>query len=201
MNKVQHPIDRLIFELVVTGRKASHSEIKQIIAHIAQASFSRHAIKIDRRLIGRVYLGQVLEPTTKLPSIETHLLKRIYVEQQWNEGTSLEKYISDLRHAVKHPASHIWTYEHRGAPCVGILAPSHVQGAPNPEEFIFVVYNARFGVIATGFQASTCGRKSLTRRTCSLTRSTNSNRQGCLFDRWAKNFYPRVLVELKQFPA
>jgi len=42
--------------------------------------------------------------------------------------------------------------------------------------------------------ASTCGRKSLTRRTCSLTRSTNSNRQGCLFYRWVKNFYPRVLA-------
>lgn len=154
MNKAQRPIDRLIFELVATERKASNSEIKQIIAHIAQSPFSRHPIKIDRRLIGRTYLGRVLEPTTRLPSIEAHLLKRVYVEQQWDEGTTLEKYINDLRHAVKHPASLIWTYEHRGAPCVGILSPSQVQDAPNPEEFIFVVYNARFGVIMTGFQAS-----------------------------------------------
>jgi len=154
MNKVQHPIDRLIFDLVASERKASHSEIKKIIAHIAQAPFSHHPIKIDRRLVGRAYLGQVLEPTTRLPSIEAHLLKRVYVEQQWNEETTLEKYVSHLRQAVKHPASLIWTYEHRGIPCVGILSPSHVQNAPNPEKFIFVVYNAGFGVIMTGFQAS-----------------------------------------------
>jgi len=152
--KAQHPIDKLIFELVETERKANHSEIKQIITHIAQAPFSRHPTKIDRRLVGRRYLGRVLKPTAKLPSIEAHLLKRIYVEQQWSEGTTLEKYISDLRQAVKHPESHIWTYEHRGCPCVGILTPSSVQDAPNPEDFIFVVYNACFGVIATGFQAS-----------------------------------------------
>jgi len=152
MNKIQHPIDRLIFELVATERKASCSEIKQITTHIAQAP--RHPIKIDRRLVGRTYLGRVIEPTTRLSSIEAHLLKRVYVEQQWNEETTLERYVRDLRHAVKHPESLIWTYEHRGAPCVGILSPSHVQNVPNPEEFIFVVYNVRFSVIMTGFQAS-----------------------------------------------
>jgi hypothetical protein len=151
-------VDRLIAELVEKRRQASDQELAQILEHVAQADFSSRSLPVDERLWGISYRGQILDRESRLPSVEGHLLKRIYVEEQWPEGTTIEEYVADLRRAVRHPQAQVWTYWHAGSPCVGILAPSHVQNVRQPQAHIFVVYDARFSRLRTGFQASGADR-------------------------------------------
>lgn len=146
--------DALIVELVESGRQATDGELSHIVAHVAQASFASRPVRISPRLRDElaVILGKPVD--RRLPSIEFHLLKRIHLEQQWPVGTTAKQYLTDLHLAVRHPAARIWTYKYRAEPMVGFLAPSQVQNAPKPEAFVFVAYNARYGAITTGFQAS-----------------------------------------------
>jgi hypothetical protein len=41
-----------------------------------------------------------------------------------------------------------------GRPFAGFLTPSPVQGAVNPEKYIFVAYSPVYSMITTGYQAS-----------------------------------------------
>jgi len=147
-------IDALIIELIESGRQATDEELSQIVAHVAQAPFASRLVRISPRL--RDAFAAALGKTVprRLPSIESHLLKRIHLEQQWPVGTTARQYVTDLHLAVRHPATRIWTYAYRTEPMGGFLAPSQVQDAPQPEAFVFVAYNARYGAITTGFQAS-----------------------------------------------
>jgi hypothetical protein len=146
--------DSLITELVAQCRQASNEELERILGHVAKATFSSRPLPVDERLWGILYQGEVLDQESRLPSVEGHLLKRVYVERQWPAGTTVEEYVTDLHRAARHPQARIWTYWHAGSPCVGILSPSHVENVPEPQAYIVVVYDARFSRIRTGFQAS-----------------------------------------------
>ena len=147
-------IDALIVELIEAGRLATQDELSQIVAHVAQAPFASRPVRISPRLRGEFVTVLGKRVAKRLPSVEFHLLKRVHLEQQWPVGTTARQYVADLYLAVRHPAVRIWTYEYHGEPMVGFLAPSQVQNAPKPEAFVFVAYNARYGAITTGFQAS-----------------------------------------------
>jgi len=147
-------IDTLIVELIESGRRATEDELSQIVAHVAQAPFASRLVRISPRLRDEFAAGLGKPVVRQLPSIEFHLLKRIYLERQWPVGTTARQYVTDLHLAVRHPAARIWTYEYRAEPMVGFLAPSQVQNAPKPEAFVFVAYNAHYRAITTGFQAS-----------------------------------------------
>ena len=147
-------IDALIVELIESSRRATEDELSQIVAHVAQAPFALRPVRISPRLRDEFAAVWGKSVARQLPSVEFHLLKRIHLERQWPVGTTARQYVTDLHLAVRHPAARIWTYEYRTEPMVGFLAPSQVQNAPQPEAFVFVAYNARYGVITTGFQAS-----------------------------------------------
>lgn len=148
-------IDALIIEeLIESGRLATDEELSQIVARVAQAPFASRPVRISPRLRDAFAVALGKPVPRRLPSIEFHLLKRIHLEQQWPVGTTARQYVADLHLAVRHPAARIWTFAYRTEPMVGFLAPSHIQNAPRPEAFIFVTYNARYGAITTGFQAS-----------------------------------------------
>ena len=147
-------IDALIIELIESRRRATDEELSQLVAHVAQAPFASRPVRISPRLRDAFAAALGKPVPRRLPSIEFHLLKRIHLEQQWPVGTTARQYVTDLHLAVRHPATRIWTYEYRTEPMVGFLAPSQVQNAPQPEAFVFVAYNARYGAITTGFQAS-----------------------------------------------
>jgi hypothetical protein len=90
----------------------------------------------------------------RLSSLERHLFKRIYDEQQWPIGTTAEGYVRDLQKAVVHPHVQIWTYRYFGQLFAGFLAPSHVQNVIKPEPYIFVAYSPEYQTLTTGYQAS-----------------------------------------------
>lgn len=89
-----------------------------------------------------------------MPSVEWHLLERVYLDQQWPPGTTVAQYVDDLHRAILHPDVEVWTYRYFGQPFAGFLSPSHVQGLPGSEQYIFVAYSPVFGTLTTGYQTS-----------------------------------------------
>lgn len=146
--------DDLIRDLIKTNRLASETELNQIVQHVSQRPVSTRLIKINRWLRHELAVRGVQISSERLPSIELHLLKRIYFDGQWPSHTTSVQYEADLHRSVLHPSVQVWTYLRLREHCVGFLAPSHIQSAPNPEPFIFVAYSADFGTIKTGYQAS-----------------------------------------------
>jgi len=106
-------IDALIIELIESGRQATDEELSQIMAHVAQAPFASQLVRVSPRLRDELVVVLGKPVARQLPSIEFHLLKRIYLEQQWPVGTTARQYVTDLHLAVRHPAAQIWTFEYR----------------------------------------------------------------------------------------
>jgi hypothetical protein len=146
-------IDTLILTLIVAGRQASEDELQHIVAHLSCAPFASRSVRVTRWLRGQL-AARGIEVQKRMPSIEVHMLKRVYLEQQWPPDTKADTYVADLHQAVRHPEAKIWTYRYYGEPMVGVMAPSHVQDVLSPQPFIFVAYNPRYGTIVTGYQAS-----------------------------------------------
>lgn len=151
-------IDGLILKLIESGRRAAVEEVALLVAHVSQAPFATYLSRVPANLRQLLARKGVIVPT-RLSSVERHLFKRIYDEQQWPIGTTAEAYTRDLQKAVAHLNVQIWTYRYFGQPFVGFLAPSHVQNAPKLEPYIFVVYSPDYQTITTGYQAS--GRDSI----------------------------------------
>jgi hypothetical protein len=147
-------VAQLILTLIRTNRQATTEELQQIITTAAQAPFSSRPLKITRWLRQALEARGLRVPSEKLPSVEIHLLKRMHLDRQWPLGTTRDQFIADLHHAVQHPNVQVWTYRWLGEAFVGFLAPSHIQNVSNSEAYIFVAYSADYGVIKTGFQAS-----------------------------------------------
>ena len=150
-------IDDLLLKLIETGRQASAEEVAAIIAHVVQAPFATYLSRVPINL--RQLLAQKgISVPVRLSSLERHLFKRIYDEQQWPIGTTADDYIRDLHKVVAHPSVQIWTYRYFAQAFVGFLAPSHVQKALKPESHIFVVYSPDYQTLTTGYQASGSNR-------------------------------------------
>jgi hypothetical protein len=149
-------VDNIILELVGTRRLASANEIDILIAHVAQAPFATYPARVPNSL--RNLLEQIgMQVPPQLPSVEWHLLKRIYDEYQWPEGTTAGDYVKDLQQAIHHPEVGLWTYHYFGRPYAGFLAPSHVRSAPQPLPYLYVAYDPQYGTITTGYQVSGYG--------------------------------------------
>ncbi len=147
-------IDLLIQTLILDNRRATDIETQQIITYVAQRPFASYPTRLTRWLRQELMTHGINISQDKQPSVEIHLLKRIYFDGQWSIGTTAEQFEADLHQSVQHPAVQIWTYRRLGEHYVGFLAPSHVHDAPHLKPFIFVAYSADYGTITTGFQAS-----------------------------------------------
>ena len=148
------PIDALILTLIDRQRQATENELAAIIEHVAQAPFASYRSHVPTPVRkGLEKLGMSLAPG-KVPTVEWHLLKRVYLDQQWPVGTTEDDFLRDLHQAIVHPQVQVWTYRYYTHPYIGFLAPSHVQQVPQPERHIFVAYSPVFGTITTAYQTS-----------------------------------------------
>jgi hypothetical protein len=152
-NSFMPTVDDLILDLIATGRQATREELAVIIAHVTQAPFASYLARVPGKL-RQLLAKRGMTLPARLPSLEIHLLKRIYDERQWLIGTTADQYVVDLHRAVAHPDVQVWTYRYFEQPVAGFMAPSHVQDAPKPEAYIFVAYSPLHGTITTGYQAS-----------------------------------------------
>ena len=146
-------IDTLIVELIESDRQATDDELSQIVAHVAQAPFASRPVRPPRWWREALARCGIAVPA-RVSAGEFHLLKRVYLDEQWPPGTTLETYVRDLRQAIRHPEAQVWTYRYYGAPALGFLSPSHIPGAPASTPFIFVAYSPQYGTLITGYQTA-----------------------------------------------
>jgi len=146
--------DELILNLIDTGYQATASELAMIVAYVAQASFAGYRSHVPTPVrMGLQKLGVTLA-AGKVRTVEWHLLKRIYLDQQWPVGTTEGEFVKDLQQAVLNPQVQVWTYRYYTHPYVSFLSPSHIQQVPQPEQNIFVAYSPVFGTMTTAYQTS-----------------------------------------------
>ena len=121
----QNPADRLIRELIHTRREATPEEVERIVERMATVPFDKE----DRRTPGKArsrgtYLGRRIGERTD--SLFAHLLRRVFEDEQWKEGTTERQYLGDLRGAIRHPRAGVLLYERQGGPIAAVLAPNVV---------------------------------------------------------------------------
>ncbi len=127
----QDPTDRLIRDLILTGRTASAEEVDLVTRRMATAPF---------------------------PSLRAHLARRL-IERQWTSETTEQEYFDDLHGAMNDEAARVAVYRRRGGPLVAVLTQTeriltaHRRGA-RWLPVLFVVYSADRGMILSGYQAS-----------------------------------------------
>jgi hypothetical protein len=153
-----HPVDRLIRELIRTGRQATGAEVARIVERIATAPFGGSTVRVPVKERGARYGDLVLG--TRADSLTYHLVKRVAIEQQWPDGTSGEQYLADLARAIRDPRARLAVFPRRGGSIAATITPTarvipaHRLGA-EPASQLLVIYSADRGMIVTGYQFST----------------------------------------------
>ena len=95
----QHPVDLLVRAIIAGTQRATTADAEQIIERMATAPFDSRSVRVPDDLRGRSYLAHRLGVTA--PSLFVHVAKRVLLERQWDEGTTPERYLSDIRAAVR----------------------------------------------------------------------------------------------------
>jgi hypothetical protein len=152
------PIDQLIRELLDRRRTAIVAEIESILNHIRSAPFDARVVLVPPREQGLTYSGQILG--THVSADVLHLVRRVLVDRQWRTGTTMSEYLGDLHAAAANPAVRLALYRRRGGAIALVVAPNAIEPArlgQAPEALIVVVYSADWGMIVTGYQASSIG--------------------------------------------
>ncbi len=162
----QHPTDRLIRELLRTGRQATDEEITRIVECIATAPFDPQTVRVRPAHRGAGYQDRTLGVAA--PSLTYHLVKRVVLGQQWAAGTTADQYVEDLRRAALNPSARLAIYQRRGGHIAAVVAPTdrvlpaERRGA-RPEPNLLVVYSADRGIILSGYQFSTLDKTGVPR--------------------------------------
>jgi hypothetical protein len=153
----EHAADRLIRELIASGRGASPDEIAQIVERMATAPFNPDIIRVPVKDRGSLYEGHAL--TAREQSITYHLTKRVMIERQWAPGTSAADYLTHQRSAVRYEHARLAVYERGGeptavtvTPTAAVLISDRLGARPLPN--LLVVYSALRSIIRTGYQFS-----------------------------------------------
>lgn len=152
-----HLVDVLIRYIIAGRRQATEGDVDQIVERVATAPFNPDSLVVPFSQRHIVYAGEELGRIAA--SLSFHLVKRVFTERQWAEGTSIEQYLDDLRRATRLASSRIGLYERRGGQMVAFIAPTEMVVSVDRQgrrslPLLVVVYLADRGVIITGYQAS-----------------------------------------------
>ena len=153
----QHSVDRLIRELIQTGRPALPGEIADILDRMATAPFDARIASVPAQLRGRSYLGRTLG--VRESALRIHLAQRVLADRQWAAGTTESEYLADLRQAVQDPTVQLLVYARRGGSVAATLTDTTrvvaaARRGPDALPWLYVAYSADRGMIASGYQAT-----------------------------------------------
>jgi hypothetical protein len=150
-------MDRVIRELIQTRRAATSEEIEHIVADIAAAPFDPRAVPVATDHRALTYQGRTLG--NREDALFYHLVQRVVVERQWADGTTAERYVTDLRRAMRAPEARLAIYARRGGHIAITVTPTDLAIPPRRRGIgelphLLVVYSADRGIIVTGYQFS-----------------------------------------------
>ena len=137
-------------------REASEAEIQAIRKRVMNVGFLEE-IRIPPSSRGLSASGYTLGGRES--SLVHHLVCRIVLDEQWNDGTTPEQYLADLRAAVEDGSARFGAGKPPGnnAPLVYVFAGNPVpqrRRGRRAEPSMFVLYGVADGVIITGHMVS-----------------------------------------------
>ncbi|MED0680577.1 minor capsid protein [Aneurinibacillus thermoaerophilus] len=147
----QHPVDQLIMKVINEKRQLTAEEIVLIQSHMKTAKFASRLVRTKPTILKLAAEMNIQAQGKKLPSDIVHWLKHAVYEQQWPKNTTLDDYLSDLQAASSDQNAHIMTYIYKTEPFIAFLSLAKEAGL-NGEQFIYVVYSAKYGRITTGLK-------------------------------------------------
>ncbi|MBA2596716.1 MAG: hypothetical protein H0V00_08855 [Chloroflexia bacterium] len=163
-----HPTDRLIRELIQTGRPAQQGEINLILERMATAPFDPRLVRVLTDELGLSYQNRIVQPHEE--ALYVHLVRRVLADEQWAFGVTQDQYLADLRRSIRIASARLALYQRRGGYIAATLTSTiHAVSAINrglrslPQ--LWVVFSADRGIIVTGYQVSAPGAVSIPKDT------------------------------------
>ena len=149
------PVDELIRELARSRRAATGDEIDRIRNRLSTAPFSTQVVRTAIMFRGINYLGRTVEARDDAAFL--HLVQRVIVDRQWNDGTTMEQYISDLHQLSRDPDTQLLVYDRGSGAVAAAFGPNRINAerlGSRALPYLFVVYSADRSSIITGYQTS-----------------------------------------------
>lgn len=129
----------------VLGRIITPDLVRETIRKASATHWGTHSVRW--RYFDVTHAGTTYRRGTLLPTSLWHLLKRVYVDQDWPSNTTLEKLNEDARATIQDPQTEIYVYGYYRT------TPPRLQwGFFNPTTGTAVVYDAEADLIATVFK-------------------------------------------------
>ena len=127
------------------GKTFYPEDVKQVIHKASAVQWSSHQKKWIFRDVE--WGGHVYSKGVSIPTELWHYLKRVYVDRDWSEGTTLEQFRQDIRRTLMDSKTQIFVYGYYRT------APPRIQwGFYHPDSRIAVVYDEEADVIVTAFK-------------------------------------------------
>ena len=132
-------------DVVILGHRITSDVVREVIEKASAVKWGTHLLRwryFDVNHEGITYHRDAL-----IPSGLWHLLKRVYVDQDWPVGTSLEKLSDDAKVTIQDPETQIYLYGYYRTD------PPRLQfGFLNRKTDIAVIYDMEADLIATVFR-------------------------------------------------
>ncbi len=151
----QESVDDLIRVLASGARNQGLGDRDRIRARLGEALFNPQLMRVPVWQRGTKYLGRTIQ--ARDDSAFVHLARRVLIDRQWANGTTVDEYVSDLRYAASDPDARIVIYDRGQGPIAGAFSPNRVpvnRVGTMSLPWLYVVYSADRSSIVTGYQVS-----------------------------------------------
>ena len=131
--------------LVVVGQTITPETVQAVLRRASAVHWGTHLLRW--RYFEVTHAGVTYHRDALLPTALWHVLKRVYVDQEWPPGTTLAELNAAARAAIEDTRTEIYVYGYYRTD------PPRVQwGFFNPPTGIAVVYDAEADLVATVFR-------------------------------------------------
>ena len=131
--------------LTLLGHVITPDLVREISQKASNASWGTHLLRW--RYFDVQYEGVTYHRNALIPSGLWHLLKRIYVDQDWPTDASQEDLAADIRGTIQNAETGIYVYSYYRTD------PPRLQwGFLNPQTAMAVIYDREADLIATVFK-------------------------------------------------
>jgi hypothetical protein len=131
--------------IIVLAHPVTPETVCDIVRRASALQWGTHLLRW--RYFDVTHEGVTYRRDALIPTALWHLLKRVYVDQEWPPGTTPEKLNDDARATIEDPATEIYVYGYyRTDP------PRRQWGFFNLATGIAVVYDAEADLVTTVFK-------------------------------------------------
>jgi hypothetical protein len=152
---VPSDVDRLILNLIQTGRYPTGAELEAIRWHVAQSTFDRSmTLPADPRVVGLQRSdGTVVKLDDPIPTAELHYLRHIVRQAEWPIGTTQAQYEASLGQLASGLRVGVLLREvaHFGWHVTIVGRSGNLRG-PRGSAWMIVEYRVSDGYWVTGYQ-------------------------------------------------